>query len=507
MKIKIRLTFLALLLLLLMRTNCVKTRHTINHVDDLQHATISVMTGSTGEILARTRFPAASIKSFDNLMDAVAALRSDQVDAVITGFPTILLTCKYNADMTYLPEPLDDERTALAVRKTDTTLLVELNRIIVELRQDGTLEQMQRRWLKTDPSPYEQVIIPLVSGGEVLRVGTCATIEPFSFMDEERNITGHEGELARRIGLKLGRPVVFTDMSFAALIPALQSGKIDLIASGMTATEERAKMVAFTDPYYRNAQYILLKKQGLGQTPVSTKAAAFTVFREGVVRSFYSNIILEKRYLLILDGLKITVVISLLSSLLGSLIGGVICFMRMSRRRLMQLPARIYISLLRGTPVLVLLMIIFYVILASVDIDPVIVAVIAFGLNFGAYAAEIFRTSISGIDRGQTEAGIAMGFSKLTTFIYIVAPQAIRQILPVYKGEVISLVKMTSIVGYIAVQDLTKASDIIRSRTFDAFFPLIMVAVLYFGISWLLMLLMDSLERAAGPKIKPQNWT
>jgi polar amino acid transport system substrate-binding protein len=172
----------------------------------------------------------------------------------------------------------------------------------------------------------------------------------------------------------------------------------------------------------------------------------------------------------------------------------------MSRRKYLLMFAKFYISILRGTPVLVLLMIIFYVVFASVDIDPVIVSVIAFGLNFAAYVSEMFRTGIEGVDKGQTEAGIAIGFTKVKTFIYIVLPQAVRRILPVYKGEMISLVKMTSIVGYIAVQDLTKASDIIRSRTFDAFFPLIMVAVLYFIISWLLMLGLGYIEHKANPK-------
>jgi polar amino acid transport system substrate-binding protein len=149
---------------------------------------------------------------------------------------------------------------------------------------------------------------------------------------------------------------------------------------------------------------------------------------------------------------------------------------------------------MRGIPVLVVLMLIFYVVFASVNIDPVFVSVIAFGMNFAAYAAEIYRAGIESIDRGQTEAGVAMGFTKVQIFLDIILPQTVMRILPVYKGEFITLVKMTSIVGYIAVQDLTKASDIIRSRTFDAFFPIIMVAVLYFLISWTLMLLIDRLE-------------
>jgi len=145
-------------------------------------------------------------------------------------------------------------------------------------------------------------------------------------------------------------------------------------------------------------------------------------------------------------------------------------------------------------------MIVYYVIFASANIHPVIVAVIAFGINFAAYVSEIFRTSIEGIDNGQNEAGIAGGFTKIQTFIYIILPQALRQILPVYKGEFISLIKMTSIVGYIAIQDLTKASDIIRSRTFDAFFPLIMVAVAYLIIVWALTWALGYLEISIDPK-------
>jgi polar amino acid transport system substrate-binding protein len=157
--------------------------------------------------------------------------------------------------------------------------------------------------------------------------------------------------------------------------------------------------------------------------------------------------------------------------------------------------------------VLVLLMVVFYVIFASTQVNPLWIAVLAFGLNFGAYTAEILRSGVQSIDRGQTEAGIAMGFNPLATFIYIVLPQTIQRILPVYKGEFISMVKMTSIVGYVAVQDLTKASDIIRSRTFDAFFPLIMVAVLYFLISWVLIQFLEYLERSTDPVLRRQRRT
>jgi polar amino acid transport system substrate-binding protein len=225
-------------------------------------------------------------------------------------------------------------------------------------------------------------------------------------------------------------------------------------------------------------------------------------FFGSIAASFQSNLIHENRYLLILDGLKTTVLISVLATIFGTLLGGLICYMRMAKSALLNLPAKLYIAVLRGTPVVVLLMLIFYVVFAAVNISPVLVAVVAFGLNFAAYVAEIYRSGIESIDRGQTEAGISLGFTRVSTFLHIVLPQTVRRVLPVYKGEFISLVKMTSIVGYIAVQDLTKASDIIRSRTFDAFFPLVMVAILYFLISWLLMQSLGYVERLTDPKLR-----
>ena len=749
---KLRSLFFILFIFIFI-AGCDKSESEMAILDDANNAIIGVMTGTTGEQLAKSRFPEADIKSFDDIMDAVAALKSNQLDAVITGYPAAMNVCKHNSDLKLISEPVDYENTSIAVRKGNEKLLASLNKIIDDLEKDGTLKDLRRRWLKADLSPYEELQITLPQKGELLKIGTSATREPFCFVDANRKISGHDGELARIISVRLERPIEFVDMKFSALIPSLQSGKIDMIVAGMTATGERKKSVDFSKSYFQNSQVLIVKKavdassseeekvlklktlddvadKAIGvyagtihdafcekkfpnadlkrfnapadiilalktkkidvafydltsakvqlksnpdlgifsddalslpvgycfnknnselresfnnflkkaktdgtynevlkrwfiddpekaQMPkiemnpngrqitlgvsvadlpnvaiVNNEYVGFDIeflkrfarsegynmkiitmefssliaalaagkvdiiadgiciteerqkqvdfsdpynhfktavialkkniaafgnmeegeskeesssvlsFLNGVAESFHNNIIVENRYLLILDGLKTTAIISILSTLFGTLLGGLICFMRMSRKKFLLWFAKLYISILRGTPVLVLLMIIFYVVFASIDIDPVLVSVIAFGLNFAAYVSEMFRTGIEGVDRGQTEAGIAIGFTKVKTFIYIVLPQAVRRILPVYKGEMISLVKMTSIVGYIAVQDLTKASDIIRSRTFDAFFPLIMVAVLYFLISWLLMILLGYIERKTNPTLK-----
>ena len=212
-----------------------------------------------------------------------------------------------------------------------------------------------------------------------------------------------------------------------------------------------------------------------------------------VTESFSNNLIVEDRYRMILDGLQVTLLITLFAAVLGTILGGLVCWMRMSRHAWLRQVARVYIDLMRGTPVLVLLMLMYYVVMAPVDATGIVVAIVTFAMNTAAYISEMLRTTIQGIDRGQTEAGLALGFTPRQTFLKIVLPQVVRAVMPVYQGEIISLLKGTSIVGYIAVADMTRASDLIRSRTFDAFFPLIVTAIIYFLMAWLIGLLLQSL--------------
>ena len=185
-----------------------------------------------------------------------------------------------------------------------------------------------------------------------------------------------------------------------------------------------------------------------------------------VTESFSNNLIVEDRYRMILDGLQVTLLITLFAAVLGTILGGLVCWMRMSRRTWLQQVAKVYIELMRGTPVLVLLMLMYYVVMAPLDATGVMVAIVTFAMNTSAYISEMLRTTIQSIDRGQTEAGLALGFTQRQTFFKIVLPQVVKAVMPVYQGEVVSLLKGTSIVGYIAVADMTRASDLIRSRTY-----------------------------------------
>ncbi len=239
-------------------------------------------------------------------------------------------------------------------------------------------------------------------------------------------------------------------------------------------------------------------KNKLSCRPAAFLALCSSILLTGCGRisdSFRTNLIVEDRYRMILDGLQVTLLITLCAVVLGTLLGGLVCWMRMNRRPWLQQTAKVYIELMRGTPVLVLLMLMYYVLMAPLDATGIVVAIVTFAMNTAAYVGEMLRTTIQGIDRGQTEAGLALGFTQRQTFFRIILPQVVRAVMPIYQGEVVSLLKGTSIVGYIAVSDMTRASDLIRSRTFDAFFPLIVTAIMYFLIAWLIGLLLTALTQ------------
>lgn len=215
--------------------------------------------------------------------------------------------------------------------------------------------------------------------------------------------------------------------------------------------------------------------------------------------SFISNFIDDNRWRYITDGLKITLLVTVFAVLIGVVLGFLIAIVRTThdktgKLKILNAICKVYLTVIRGTPVVVQLMIIYFIIFGSVDISKVVVAIVAFGINSGAYVAEIFRSGIMSIDNGQFEAGRSLGFNYAQTMMYIVMPQAFKNVLPTLCNEFISLLKETSVSGYIALQDLTKGGDIIRSRTYDAFMPLIAVALIYLAMVMIFTKLVSLLE-------------
>jgi polar amino acid transport system substrate-binding protein len=456
-------------------------------MDEVAKGKIGVLLGTVYDTYLQKNYPNTEVLQYKNYPDLILAVQSEKVASGFINCQAFKELQKENPFLVLLVDGVFKNPVGVGFNQQNDPLREEFNAFLAEFKASGAYDDWYKRWITDGNYAMPEIENPKTNGKIVIGIVSDKGY-PFSVI-ENNKLVGSDIEFAERFGAYLKKEVVFSDMEFGSLIAAVSTNKVEMIVSTIMITEERKKQIDFSDPYFELSACVMGAKKETQATKESPS------FFQSVADSFYNNIIAEDRYLLIVDGMKTTGVISIFAILFGTLLGALICFMRMSRQWLAQGFAKIYISIVRGIPVLVLLMLVFYVVFAKVDIDPVVAAVLAFGINFAAYVSEMFRASIESIDPGQTEAGIAGGFTKAQTFIYIVMPQAIRRVLPVYKGELITLVKMTSIVGYIAVQDLTKASDIIRSRTFDAFFPLIMTAVLYFLISWLLLWLLDNVER------------
>ena len=453
------------------------------------------MTGSTSEPLAAKQFPEAQIQSFDTITDAFGALKSGQLDAVITAYTTALLMTRKNPELRILDERLSNEDTSVAVRKGNTELLQAVDKILKDLKAEGAIESMDKRWFKTEPGPYEEIDIPLPTAGEPLRVGVAATREPFSFVDKDGRVSGHDGELARLIAQRLNRPIEFQDMKFMALIPALQSGKIDVIVTGMSATEQRRKFIDFTDPYYANSQVMMVRK------PEGVLARKLS-FWEGLMLSVESNIVTEDRYLLLWEGLKTTFIISVLATIFGTVLGGIVCFMRMSRSRVSQHSGQdLHLGAARHSG------------RRAADAD--LLRRLRLGEHQpGPGRGRGLRPQLRGLcggdlphrrrghrhgaDRGGPRHGLQ--------------PHADLQDRHPAADDPAHPARLQGRVH------LDRQDDVHRrlhrgagpdqgqrhhpGRTFDAFFPLVLVAVLYFLISYLLILLMDWAERSTDPRRK-----
>lgn len=220
----------------------------------------------------------------------------------------------------------------------------------------------------------------------------------------------------------------------------------------------------------------------------------------GIYDDFYKTVIFDERYKLILEGLKNTILIAIGAVIIGILLGSIISIVKYTNKergkfKLLNKIFDIYVNIIRGTPSVLQLMIMYYVVFKTSTIDSVIVGIIAFGINSSAYVAEILRSGFDSIDDGQVEAGLSLGLNFRQVLRYIIIPQAVKVSLPSMGNEFVTLIKETAIAGYIGIEDLTKASDIIASRTYDYFFPLVLVALIYLLLTSVISKLLKKMER------------
>lgn len=321
-------------------------------------------------------------------------------------------------------------------------------------------------------------------------MATNVAFPPYEYY-ENGVAVGLDVDVAQAIADILNMELVVSDMEFDSIIVAVQSGKADVGIAGMTVTEDRLKNIDFTDSYTTSKQVIIVKT---GQTVENTS----------FVEKFKQVFIEDARWKYIPRGLLNTLIITLCAGVLGIILGFIFAIVRVYYDRndeklvwirILNTLVKLYLTVFRGTPVMVQLLIMYYVIFASVKMNPIVAAVLAFGLNSAAYVAEAVRAGIMSIEIGQFEAGRSLGLTYGQTMTSIIMPQAIKNALPTMCNEFIALLKESSIVGYIGLMDLTKAGDVIRSNTYEAMLPLCAVALVYLMIVVVLTSLVGRLER------------
>ena len=454
---------------------------------------IGVFTGSTFPDLVTASFPDAEQVFFNSLPDLCAALDSDKIDAFAIDEPVGRSICaefdNYELANGYFEQ--FDYAFGFAKNERGQALCDDFSGYIRELKEDGTLTELQHKWFDQSPDPYLMTYdpdsLPDTNGALTM---TFTPYTPFEIQGSD-GYYGYEADLFVMFCEKYGYRPKFLPVDFDGQIPAIQSGKADTCASGLSITEERKESILFSEPDYSGGATLLVKKPA-----PSSGNALFS----GIKDSFEKTFIRENRWKLFLKGIHTTLLITVLSFLFGTLLGFAVYMLCRNGNRAANKITDFMIWLVDGMPVVVLLMILYYIIFGNVNITGTVVSIIAFTLVVTSAVYQMIASGVGAVDRGQLEAAYSLGYTNSRAFFRVIFPQALPHFMPAYKGEITALIKATAVVGYVAVQDLTKMGDIVRSRTYEAFFPLISVAIIYFVLAGVLTAIVNRIEISIDPR-------
>ena len=494
MRLTDRKRFLILLVVALglVFTHAVCAEPAVTSPDQLSEATFAILTGTTCGPDTEKHFPNAKIEYYNTIADTLAVMRAEKADATVIDKGTIRFLQIDNKDIVMIGDVLEEIHMAPAFPKTDKgqALCDEYSAFVRQITDDGTLEEIDGIWFGDDESArkvldYEN--LPDTNG--TLTLAVDASITPFAYM-KDRKIVGYDVDIAARFCEANGYRLKVSNMSFDSILAAVQTSKCDFASCGITVTEERAESMLFGEPIFTSGNIAAVIDHSVN--PDGTPNTGKGLLDEdtsiwGQIRSsFEKTFIREDRWMLFVKGVANTLIITLMSALLGTLLGFFVFVLCRSGNRAANGITRVLMYLVQGMPMVVLLMILYYIVFGQVKVGGLVVAVIGFTLTFAASVIGLLRMGVGAVDNGQYEAAYMLGYSDRRIFYKIILPQALPHIVPSYKGEIIALIKATAVVGYIAVQDLTKMGDIIRSRTYEAFFPLIAVTVIYFILEGIL---------------------
>ena len=445
------------------------------------------------------RFPEAEIRQYNSMANLYAGVDAGEVDAALGFIDERQTLAETHPRLAFIDEPFAVVEFGFATQKGDagTALCGELNRYLTGLKASGEYDALRAKWEAQDRTG--DMMGKYAYSGEkgTLRIATSGLWTPMTFYMGE-TLTGEFVEIINGFCAAYGYTPQYEVVALTSGLAGLAAGSYDILADSVTISEERLGLINITDPLMEDDYYLLVRR-----TPVMKEVPKAPVFFKDIGASIRRTFITEDRYRILLSGLGVTILLSLAAGVFGTLLGMVICYLRMRSNRYVSAFASLYIRVFRSLPVVVLLLVLNYIVLRNTGLSAFWICAVTFSIEFSAYCAEIFRSGINAVPSGQARAATALGFGRFQTFRSVILPQAIVHFLPPYSGQFIATVKMTAVAGYISVIDLTKASDIIRSRTFEAFFPLFFTSLVYFLLCTLLVSLLRILEKRTHPEQRP----
>ena len=459
-------------------TSCGKKQaeNTVFTVDDLSGKKIGVQLGTTGDTLVsdyETDGSNTTVERFNKGNDAIQALKQGKIDAVVIDAQPAQSFVAANSDLMILPEEFANEDYAIAIAKGNSSLTSSINDALNTLKANGTLDAILNNYIGENigQTPYTSPENVNRSNGTLV-MATNAYFQPYEYY-ENGTIVGIDVDVATAICDTLGMTLKVEDMEFDSIITAVSSGKADVGIAGMTVTPERQKNIDFSDSYTTSQQVIVVRNNDAvsGGTSLSEK--------------FKTDFLTDNRYQFILTGLKNTLIIAACAALIGIVIGFLVAVVRSSHDKtgnlkILNAICTVYLTIIRGTPSMVQLLIIYYIIFGSMNISKLLVAILAFGINSGAYVAEIFRSGIMSIDNGQFEAARSLGLTYRQTMLSVILPQAFKNIIPEMANTFLTNLKMTSVLNVIAVQELFMAAKTVGGNYYKYFESYLVIAVIYF---------------------------
>ena len=452
--------------------------------------TMAVMTDNpVGDVLGK-RYPDAKLIYLNTNTDGLLALLNGKADAFIeqrvtydTAIASGITGIHIHPDSP-IGEPGIVAGTVSPVTKIPNALELA-DTFLAEMKENGVFDDMYQRWV-IDRN-YTMPEIPKAENPKfTMRIGTSGLAEPYTFHIGD-TLSGYDIELCERFAAWAGAEVEYAEFDWDSIAAACISGKVDYVFSNLYITKERAEEMITTDEYMTFESVIMVRD-------VKENAGVGAGFFNSIKESFLKTFVRENRWKLLLGGFWVTLKVSVLSAVFGTLLGLFLCLAQKFGKKPLRTAASVFCRIISGVPALVILMTVYFVLFGNSGIPAEVAGVLSFSIIFSVAVCHVLAGGIDAVGAGQWEAAGALGFRKSRTFLHVILPQALRIALPLYKGEFVGMMKLTSVVGYISIIDLTKSGDIIRSRTFEAFFPLIAIGAVYFGLSQLIFALIGRIE-------------